>query len=121
MLPSGNLIAMGNFALSKFTTGAPSIKKCAVAPESEMACSTLRHILLVLQLVVLLFAPSHSSLGPLFDHAPLLVVVGGVFLSLLLIFRCLLLFSFCSHLAAHLFILPFTEGGIKPGYVVVTM
>ena len=108
MLPSGNLIAMGNFALSKFTTGAPSIKKCAVAPESEIACSTLRPILFVLHVVVVLFAPSHFSLVLLFSHAPPLVVVGGVSLSLLLIFRCLLLFIFRSHFAAHLFILTLT-------------
>ena len=108
MLPSVNLIAMGNFSLFKFTTGAPSIKKCAVAPESDIACSTLRPILLVLHVVVVLFAPSHFSLGLLFDHAPPLVVVGGVSLYLLLIFRCFLLFSFRSHLAAHLFILPLT-------------
>ena len=108
MLPSGNLIAKGKFVLFKFTTGAPSIKKCAVAPESEIVCSTLRPILFVLHVVVVLFAPSHFSLGLLFDHAPPLVVVGGVSLSLLLIFRCLLLFNFRSHLVAQLFILPLT-------------
>ena len=108
MLPSGNLIAMGKFSLSKFTTGAPSIKKCAVAPESEMACSTLRTILLVLQLVLVLSAPSKSSLSPLFGHDPHLVVVGGVVLYLLIRFRCLLLFSLRSHFVSHLFILPFT-------------
>ena len=85
MLPSGNLIAMGNFALFKFTTGAPSIRKCAVAPESEIACSTLFNNFAVLHVDVVLFA-----------------------LSLLLLFRCLLLFSFRFHLAAHLFILPLT-------------
>ena len=116
MFPSGNLIAMGNFALSKFTTGAPYIKKCAVAPESEMACSTMRTILLVLQLVPVLFTPSKCSLSSLFGHAPHLVVVGctvlkvgvGADVSLLLRFRRLRLFSLRSHLAAHLFILPFT-------------
>ena len=85
MLPSGNLIAMGNFALFKFTTGAPSIRKCAVAPESEIACSTLCTNYVVLHVDVVLFA-----------------------LYLLLLFRCLLLFSFRFHLEAHLFILPLT-------------
>ena len=86
-----------------------------------MACSTLRSIILVLQLVLVLFAPSQSFLSTLLDRAPLLVVVVGVVLSLLLSFHCLLLFSFLSHLAAHLFILPFTYGSIKPGHVVVAM
>ena len=116
MLPSGNLISIGNFALSKFTTGAPSIKKCAVAPESEMACSTLRTILLVLQRVLVFFTPSKSSLSSLLGHAPHIVVVGGVVLKvgvgadvpLLLHFCRLRLLSLRSHLAAHLFILPFT-------------
>ena len=107
---------MGNFALSKFTTGAPSIKKCDVAPESEMACSTIRTILLVLQIVSVLFNPSESSLCSTFIHALHLVVGGGVVLKvgvgadvpLLLRFCRLRLFSLRSHLAAHLFILPFT-------------
>ena len=86
-----------------------------------MAHSTLWPTLLVLQLVAVLFAPSQSSLSAVLDHAPLLVVVGGIVLSLLLNFSCLLLFSFRSHLAAHLFILPFTYGSIKPGHVVVSM
>ena len=85
MLPSGNLIAMGNCALFKITTGAPSIKKCAVAPEYEIACSTLCTILVVLHVDVVLFE-----------------------LSLLLLFRCLLLFSFRFHLAAHVFNIPLT-------------
>ena len=116
MLPFGNLIDMGNFALSKFTTGAPSIKKCAVSPESEMACSTMRTIFLVLKIVLVLFKPSKSSLCSMFSHAPHLVVGGGVVLyvggdadvPLLLRFRRLRLFSLRSHFAAHLFILPFT-------------
>ena len=85
MLPSGNLIAMGDFALFKFTTGAPSIRKCAIAPESEIECSTLCTNSVVLYVDVVLFA-----------------------LSLLLLFCCLLLFSFRFHFAAHLFILPLT-------------
>ena len=115
MLPSGNLIDMGNFALSKFTTGAPSIKTCAVSPESEMACSTMRTNFLVLTIVSALFNLSKSSLCTMFSHAPHLVVGGGVVLKvgggadgpILPRFRRLRLFSLRSHLAAHLFILPF--------------
>ena len=38
--PAGNLIATGFSATLKFTIGTPSTRKCAVAPESEMANST---------------------------------------------------------------------------------
>ena len=41
VLPFGNVIEMGLRAILLFVTGALSTRKCPVAPESEMACSTV--------------------------------------------------------------------------------
>ena len=47
--PSGNLIAIGNSAFFRFTTGAPSTKKCPVVPESDITYFTMVMSFLVLK------------------------------------------------------------------------
>ena len=40
LIPLRNVIMMGLFIIVLFFTGAPSIKKCPIAPESDTACLT---------------------------------------------------------------------------------
>jgi len=50
--PSGRVMVNGALAIFLFVTGAPSTKKCAVAPESNKAYWTVRWSLVGLKMVL---------------------------------------------------------------------
>lgn len=51
-LPFGSVIVIGFVAILMLTAGAPFIKKCPVAPESDIACLTQRVIFAASKIVV---------------------------------------------------------------------
>ena len=78
IVPSGSLIATGYSATFLFTTGAPSSRKWALAPESEMANFTMLVSFLVLNMVDALGRSISLLACTIFAHAPNLVVGTGI-------------------------------------------